>query len=145
MNTQQLREFASLVDAARAMGDAEKAQALEGLYATGHWLLSQERFKDAADVLRLMCTVGSEDERGWVALGMAHEGAGHLTVAKEIYAVGRTLARRPGRCELALARVLKQLDDDDNASEAVERAAVIAEESDDEDLRALVAFERRTS
>jgi hypothetical protein len=140
MRTTDPRELLTFSEAARALDGAERARAVEGLYATGHWLLSQERFADAADVIRVICIVSPGDERGWVALGAAHEGAGHLTVAKEIYATGCTVAQQPVRCELALARVLKKLDEPELASEAVERAALLA--GDDESAQPLVEWER---
>ena len=68
----------------QSLSPDERARALEGIYATAHWLLGRERFKDAADVFRAMVTAAPEDERGWVGLGMCHEGADQLRVAKEI-------------------------------------------------------------
>lgn len=123
---------------------ASVAQALEGLYATGHWLLGQERFKDAADVFRAMATAMPEDERGWLGLGQAHEGAKQTRIAREMYVTGLTLAHG-GRCAIALARVLREMGDDGNAAEAIDYADSIAEKNDDEALAALVAHERGQS
>ena len=119
-------------------------QAVDALYATGHWLLAQERFKDAADVFRAMATAKPEDERGWLGLGQAHEGAKHVVVAKEMYVTGVTLAKS-GRCAVALARVLREHGKDAEASEAIDYADSIASDNDDETLAALVAYERGQS
>ena len=51
-------------------------------------------------------TAKPEDERAWLGLGQAHEGAKHTVIAKEMYVTGVTLARS-GRCAIALARVLR--------------------------------------
>ena len=93
MDTSNFEGLLVLSRAAKSIPPAERASAVEGLYATGHWLLSQDRFANAADVLRAMTLVAPEDERGWVALGAAHEGVAQLEVAKEIYAAGYALAK----------------------------------------------------
>lgn len=120
------------------------AQAVEALYATAHWLLGQARYKDAAEVFRAMCKVVPEDERGWLGLGQAHEGAGQLLIAKEMYVTGVTLAHG-GRCAVALARVLRELGNDGDASDAIDFAESLARETDDEALAAIVAYERGQS
>jgi hypothetical protein len=120
------------------------AQAIEALYATGHWLLGQARHRDAADVFRAMARAVPEDERGWLGLGQAHEGAHQRLIAKEMYVTGVTLARG-GRCAIALCRVLREMGNDDGASVALELADELAKESDDETLNALVAHEQRQS
>lgn len=118
-------------------------EALEALYATAHWLLAERRFKDAADVFRTMATVAPEDERGWLGLGQAHEGASQQIIAKEMYLTGVTIAHG-GRCAIAMARVLRDLGHDD-VSEAIDFANAIAQRDDDEALAALVEYERRQS
>jgi hypothetical protein len=128
-----------------ALTPADRARAIEGLYATAHWLLGRERFKDAADVFRAMVNTAPEDERGWVGLGMCHEGADQLRIAKEIYGAGVTLASSPVRCAVALVRVLKRLGDDDAAGEVLVMAEELADGSSDDDVKALVAFERRAA
>lgn len=120
------------------------AQATEALYATGHWLLGQARFKDAAEVFRAMGTAKPEDERAWLGLGQAHEGAKQLLIAKEMYVTGVTLAAG-GRCAIALARVLREMGNEANAAEAIDFAERVAEEHDDEALAALVSYERGMS
>ncbi len=119
-------------------------QAIEALYATAHWLLGQERFADAADVFRAMATAKPEDERAWLGLGQAHENARQRIIAKEMYVTGVTLAHG-GRCAIALARVLREMGNDADASEAIDFADTIAKENDDEALAALVAYERGVS
>ena len=128
----------------KTMDQASVAQALEALYATGHWLLGQERFKDAADVFRAMAKAEPEDERGWLGLGQAHEGAKQTIIAREMYVTGVALAHG-GRCAIALARVLREMGDDGNAAEAIDFADSIAEKKDDAALAALVAYERGLS
>ncbi len=122
------------------MESQARAQALEGLYATGHWLLGQRRFKDAADVFRAMASAEPEDERAWLGLGQAHEGAAQRVIAKEMYLTGVTLAHG-GRCAVAMARVLREMGHDDEAAEAIDFARSIAEKNDDEALSALVNYE----
>ncbi len=126
------------------MDQSSVVQALEALYATGHWLLAQERFKDAADVFRAMAKAMPEDERGWLGLGQAHEGACQKAIAKEMYVTGVTLARS-GRCAIALARLLRDFGRDSDAAEVIDFADSVAQERDDEALSALVAYERGES
>ena len=123
---------------------ATVAQAVEAMYATGHWLLEQERYKDAADVFRAMASAQPEDERGWLGLGQAHEGAQQQLIAREMYLTGLTLAHG-GRCAIALARILREMGDDSDAAEAIDFAESIARDSDDEALAALVSYERGQS
>jgi hypothetical protein len=118
-------------------------RAVEALYATGHWLYDQGRFKDAADVFRAMARVVPEDERSWLGLGQAHEGVNQRLVAKEMYVTGITLAHS-ARCAIALSRVLREMGHE-GASDALEYAREIAEAHDDEVLAALVHHEQRQS
>ncbi len=120
------------------------AQAIEALYATGHWLLGEERFKDAAEVFRAMATVKPEDERSWLGLGQAHEGAMQPVIAKEMYVTGVALARG-GRCAVALARVLRELGNDDGAAIALDFADSLAKDVGDDALAALVTYEQAQS
>ena len=123
------------------LDEATVAQAIDALYATGHWLLGQERFKDAADVFRAMAKAKPEDERGWLGLGQAHEGARQIVIAKEMYVTGVTLASG-GRCAIALARVLREMGHDAEAAEAIDFADTVANGNEDDSLRGLVAYER---
>lgn len=119
-------------------------EAMEALYSTGHWLLGQERFRDAAEVFRAMATAKPEDERAWLGLGQAHEGAKHTVIANEMYVTGVTLAKS-GRCAVALARLLRDHGKDGEASESIDYAESIARDNEDEALAALVAYERGQS
>jgi Flp pilus assembly protein TadD len=118
---------------------------IEALYATGHWLMSQDRCADAASVFRAMALLAPEDERSWLALGACHEALGQADLALEMYGTGRVLARPSVRCDLARARVLRAKGRDDDADGAVESAAMAAETLEDEGLIDLVAAERRVT
>jgi tetratricopeptide (TPR) repeat protein len=113
----------------------------EAIYAAGHWLLSEERFADAAKVFRVMLSADPKDERGWLALGECHERIGQPRIALELYGTGSVLAVAAVRCHLARARALRLLDRDDEADAALETAAEMAAERDDDELVALVARE----
>jgi tetratricopeptide (TPR) repeat protein len=116
---------------------------VEALYATGHWLLSQERPSDAATVFRAMALLAPEDERSWLALGASHEALGQSDVALEMYGTGHMLARPISvRCDLARARVLRGAQRTDEAEAALEQASRAAELRQDESLIDLVAAER---
>jgi tetratricopeptide (TPR) repeat protein len=122
----------------------DTAQAIDALYTTGHWLLCQDRFEDAAEVFRAMASVKPEDERSWLGLGQAHEGAKQPIIAKEMYVTGVALARG-GRCAIALSRVLRDLGNDDGAAIALDFADSLAKDVGDDDLAALVAYEQAHS
>jgi len=124
--------------------DPKVTQAIEALYATGHWLLGQERFSDAADVFRAMAAAQQEDERGWLGLGQAHEQAGQRIIAREMYLTGVTLAHG-GRCAIALARLLRDIGHDAEAAEVIDYADSVAKENDDDVLASLVSYERGMS
>jgi len=57
---------------------ATSTRAVEALYATGHWLLSQERIAQAIVVFRAMIHVAPHDERGWLALGHVTKPANNI-------------------------------------------------------------------
>jgi tetratricopeptide (TPR) repeat protein len=122
-----------------------KSRAVEALYATGHWLYTQQRVADAATVFRAVIRIAPEDERGWLALGACHEAQERHDVALELYDEARRVARAAARCGLASARIHRRLGQDADASEALAEAARVAEQLDDEELRALVASERGQS
>jgi Flp pilus assembly protein TadD len=122
----------------------ETAQAIEALYTTGHWLLDQGRFKDAADVFRAMAMVKPEDERSWLGLGQAHERASQRVIAKEMYVTGVALAHG-GRCAIALARVLRELGNTEGAATALDFADTLAKDEGDDALAALVAHDQAQS
>jgi tetratricopeptide (TPR) repeat protein len=116
--------------------------AIEALYATGHWLYSQERISHALTVFRAMVHIAPYDERGWLALGACHEAQEQQDIALELYTAAGVLAGTAPRCDLARARILRSIGRDTEARDAIDEAARIAEELRDEDLRVLVAAER---
>jgi tetratricopeptide (TPR) repeat protein len=115
---------------------------VEAIYAAGHWLLSRERFADAAKVFRVMLHAAPADERSWLALGECHERIGQHRIALELYGTGAVLAGAAVRCHLARARALRVLDRDDEADAAMEKAEQVAAERDDEELITLVLREK---
>ena len=119
--------------------------AIEAIYATGHELLSRNRFSSAACVFRAMLTCAPHDERGFIALGACHEGLGQHDVALQLYAAGRALSRGGARCDLARARVLRATGQLEQAEEAMNRARRRAETIGDPELLTLVRAEERPS
>jgi Tfp pilus assembly protein PilF len=117
--------------------------AIEALYATGHWLYSQLRIEQAMPVFRAMIHIMPEDERGWLALGACHETQDQSDIALEIYGAATAVAPVAPRCELARARILYARGMRREAHQALAEAARIAEQMHDDDLRALIATERR--
>jgi Flp pilus assembly protein TadD len=116
--------------------------AIEALYATGHWLYSQQRYAHAVTVFRAMIHIAPNDERGWLALGACHEVEDQADIALELYVAASAVAVAAPRCELARARILRSRGRDDEARGAINAASRLAEELRDDDLRALVAEER---
>ncbi len=116
--------------------------AIESLYATGHWLLEQARFDDAASIFRVMTFAAPDDDRSWLGLGTCHEKIGQVHVAAKLYETGVTLAREPVRCLVAQAQALRALGLDEASEEALARAAELAES---DDLAALVRAARSAS
>jgi tetratricopeptide (TPR) repeat protein len=122
---------------------ATSTRAVEALYATGHWLLSQERIAQAIVVFRAMIHVAPHDERGWLALGACHEAREQHSIALELYGAASEVARSTPRCDLARARILRSRGQSQEAIDAIEQAALVAERTKDEDLQSLVDAERR--
>jgi tetratricopeptide (TPR) repeat protein len=116
--------------------------AIEALYATGHWLYSQERYAHAVTVFRALIHIAPRDERGWLALGACHEVQDQMDIALELYAAATTVANAAPRCELARARILRARGRAEEARGAIDAASRLAEDMRDDDLRALVAQER---
>ncbi len=115
--------------------------AIEALYATGHWLYSQQRYAHAVTVFRAMIHIAPRDERGWLAVGACHEVQDQADIALELYAAASSVTSAP-RCELARARLLRARGRSQEARGAIDQASRLAEELRDDDLRALVAVER---
>lgn len=118
-------------------------QSIEALYATGHWLLSAERFADAAVVFRAMALASPSDERGWLALGTCHEAIGQHRISTSLYEIAGEVAAPAIRCRIARARSLRALGHDDEAAEALEHARDLAIDRDDDDLIAIIEHEIR--
>jgi hypothetical protein len=129
---------AQTAPAAVTRAPVDQARAVEALYATAHWLLSEERPADASCVLRAMALVAPTDERSWLALGACHEALGQPEVALQMYGTGRVLARPSVRCDLARARVLRREGRDHEADLALESATEAAEAANDDTLLELV-------
>jgi tetratricopeptide (TPR) repeat protein len=117
---------------------------VESLYATGHWLLLQKRYDDAARVFRAMALTRPEDERAWLALGTCHEALDQPDVANELYLVAATVAAPAVRCAIARARMLRALDPR-AARDAFEDAWHLALDHGEEELAALADHERNAS
>ncbi len=130
---------------ARTATPAPPRRAVEALYATGHWLYSQQRLAHALVVFRALIHLAPEDERGWLAVGACHEAHGQHDIALRLYDSARSVAPAAPRCEIARSRILRARGLEDAARDAIEEAARIAEEMHDEDLQTLVAAERRRS
>ena len=79
---------------------ATREDAIEAIYATGHWLLERERIEDAARVFRAMVHAEPRDERGWLGLGTCHERRDQLRIAAELYGTGGAIAEPAVRCRL---------------------------------------------
>jgi tetratricopeptide (TPR) repeat protein len=118
------------------------ANAIEGLYATGHWLYSQQRMEHARSVFRAMIHIAPHDERGWLALGACHEAQEQHDIALELYGAAIATAPVAPRCEVARARILRLRGKEDEALDALDEAARLADELRDDELRTLVAAER---
>ena len=118
---------------------------IEALYATGHWLHSLGRHRDAAVVFRVMAKAEPSDERAWIALGACHEASGHVDIALALYGYGRLAAAPSARCEIARVRLLRGAGQDALADEALDRAEGIADALNDDTLKTLVVKERRGS
>jgi tetratricopeptide (TPR) repeat protein len=116
--------------------------AIEALYATGHWLYSQQRYAHAVTVFRAMIHIAPHDERGWLALGACHELQDQAEIALELYTAASSVAPAAPRCELARARLLRARGRTDEARGALAQASRLAEDMRDDDLKALVARER---
>lgn len=104
----------------------------ETLYATGFWLLDQQRPSDALHVFRTMLAVAPADERGWLGLGEAHERLEQLDKAVRLYSLGLVTCTTSARLWLASARIATKLGRDEQALLAFDRARELAEEHDEE-------------
>jgi len=119
-------------------------ETIEKLYSVGHWLLEQERYADAALAFRTMLRSAPTDERSWLALGACHERAGQLRIALELYGAGTAVVPTSVRCQVARARVLRELNRDAQVQDAIEKALELAREVGDEELVRIVEAERES-
>ena len=119
----------------------ENGVATDALYSVGHWLLSQSRERDAAELFRVFARAQPADERAWLGLSECHARLEQPLVALEIAGAGSVVAVTKTRLHLQRARLLRSLDRDDEAGEALARAR--DESGDDDELLALVGREER--
>lgn len=115
------------------------------IYEVAHGMLQDERWSDAADILRAMMLACPRDERAWLALGLCHEEMAQADIALELYALGSLAAPSSIRCRLASARILRDRGLLTEADAALDLAEAIAEQSQDDALSALVERERGAS
>jgi tetratricopeptide (TPR) repeat protein len=119
-------------------------ETVEKLYGLGHWLLSQERYADAALAFRTMLRSAPTDERSWLALGSCHEQIGQLRIALELYSAGTALVPTSVRCQIARARLLCRLNRALEADEALDKASEVASDVADDELVRFVDAERKS-
>jgi Flp pilus assembly protein TadD len=117
------------------------AHAIEGLYATGHWLFTQGRLAHALSVFQGMIHLVPEDERAWLATGFCYEAQDLPDFALDMYDAGMRFARHAPRCAVARARILRKRGLLHEARLALAHAARAAQGARDEELRALIAAE----
>lgn len=115
---------------------------IEALYATGHWLLTHHRYKEAAEVLRAMAMTAPSDERAWLALGACHEAIGQKKLALELYRLASVEAAPAIRCIIASGRVLHALGQDEDACSAFDEACELAVAHDEAGLAHLATNEK---
>jgi tetratricopeptide (TPR) repeat protein len=121
-------------------------QTLDALYAAGHWLMQQDRHRDALSLFRTMMLVDARDERGWLGLAICHEKLDELEKAIELCRLAvSACGPHAVRCTIARARLHRAAGDQDEAAEAYEAALRAAEELNDSDLESLVQNEARAS
>jgi tetratricopeptide (TPR) repeat protein len=65
--------------------DPNEQQLDEGLYAIGYNLLHEEKWAQAASILRLLLIRDPTNPRSWLALGACHEGISDFDVAVSLY------------------------------------------------------------
>jgi Flp pilus assembly protein TadD len=115
---------------------------IEGLYATGFWLLDEQREEEAADVFRTMLHLAPQDERAWLGLGECHFRMGQLEIALELYSMGAVEADPTVRCRAARARALRALGRHEEADAAYSDALALAEQTEDGEVAMLSRADR---
>ncbi len=113
----------------------------EALYSVGHTLLEQGRYEDAKHMFRAMMASCPDDERGWLGLGACHEGVQEDEIAARLYTLAAQATSSSVRTTVALARVLRRLDRDDEADAAYERAGELVDAFEDPNLADMIRAE----
>lgn len=111
----------------------------EALYAGAMWMVERERPLDAAHFFRAMLLHSPTDERGWLGLGQCHEQLEQDAEAEELYIAATVAAERKVRCLVALARLYRRNQAQDEADRVLDDALDMAP---NEDLADLVTQER---
>jgi hypothetical protein len=120
-------------------------QAVDTLYATGHWLVSQDRHRDAISVFRTMLLFAARDERGWLGLVTCHDALGENDKALSLSRIAASVCDGGAiRCTIARSRIHRTQGDEDAATDARREAERLAEALGDDDLRGVIASERST-
>ena len=123
---------------------APSPEAVDALYAAGHWLFEQGRCEDAGRLFRAHVLAAPMDERAWLGLGASEAHAGRTSNALKVYAMGAMAIPRGAHCCLAAARLMAAGGEREGALAAFDRAQEIAEVSgDDELLEEILAARRR--
>jgi len=121
-------------------------QTLDALYSTGHWLLAQERHRDALSVFRTMLLVDARDERGWLGLATCHEKLEEMAKAIELCRLAvSACAPNAVRVAIARARMHRALGAHDDARDAYEEALALADAANEDELAAMISQEAPAS
>jgi tetratricopeptide (TPR) repeat protein len=130
-----------MMRAARATLPPISPSTVEGLYSSGYWLFTQQRFDDALPVFRAMIHLSPYDERGWLATGACYEAQGHAALALHVYASSMRMVPAAARCHLARARLLRVQGRSKEAQGALFEAARASTQSHDAEVRELITAE----
>ncbi len=122
------------------MAPTDQALAIEAVYAAGHWLLQNDRPREAVDVFRTIMLAAPTDERGWLGLAAAHDALGEHTKALELLRLAPDATGPRARLALCLARALRHVGED--ATDAYELAADLAFSEDAHELLTIVQTEK---
>ena len=108
MNAQDLHEN-FIWNASDPLVHDELYGAIESLYALGHELYEAEMWHDASAIFRTMLMVVPHDMRGWLGLGLCHEGLGQPEVSLRLYEQGARVAEEGLLCRMAKSRLVTEL------------------------------------
>ncbi len=116
---------------------------LEAVYAFAWTLLDGHRLLDATKAFRVLVRYAPSDERSWLGLGACHEELGQDDIARELYGAGSLVSSpRSVRCLLAAARLQRRCGERATSDDLIAEAWSLADDLEDDDLRALVERER---